>query len=61
MKYVGIVRNIIKVDYATLKVNVMKCHWIKPNIVRPNRTVHQDEHGFWLIKDTEFQSHDTEP
>ena len=61
LKYIGIVRNIIKVDYTTLKVNIMKYQWIKPNLVGSNRTMRQDEHGFWLIKDGKFQSHDTKP
>ena len=61
LKYISVVRNIIKVDYAALKVNIMKCQWIKPNLVGSNRTMRQDEHRFWLIKDGEFQSHDREP
>ena len=50
LKYVGVVRNIIKVDYTALKVNIMKCQWIKHNLVGSNRTMRRDEHGFWFKK-----------
>ena len=53
LKYVGIVRNIIQVDYDVLKVNVLSCSWIKPDVAA-NSTMKQDEHGFWLIKNDAF-------
>lgn len=32
LKYVGVLRKIIRVDYNVLQVNVMSCDWIKPNM-----------------------------
>ena len=61
LKYVGVLRNIIKVEYASVKINVMKCQWIKPNLRGPNRTMRRDDHGFWLVKDGEFQAANIEP
>lgn len=60
LQYVGIVRKIIRVSYATLRVNVMKCSWIKPNLVG-NRTIRQDPHGFWLVKKDAFQPPHEDP
>ena len=33
LMYVVVVWNIIKVAYACIKVVVMKCQWIKPNLI----------------------------
>jgi hypothetical protein len=60
LKYVGVLRNILRVDYAVLKINIMECSWIKPNLAG-NRTIFQDAHGFWLVKKDAFQSSMEEP
>lgn len=60
LKYVGILRRIIRVDYVHLKINVMECSWIKPNIAGL-RTIKQDEHGFWLIKKDAYQGGNANP
>lgn len=60
LKYVGVVRKIIRITYGTYQVNVMRCSWIKPNVVG-NRTMRQDEHGFWLVKKDAFQPRSAEP
>lgn len=60
LRYVGVLRKIIRVQYASFKVNIMKCQWIKPNLVgRP--TMRKDEHGFWLVKEGVYQGEDDEP
>lgn len=60
LKYVGVLRNIKQVDYVYMKINVMECSWIKPNVAG-NPTMRQDEHGFWLIRKGAFQSARSEP
>lgn len=54
LKYVGVLRNIIQVNYVSLKVNVMECSWIRPNVTG-NATMKTDEHGFSLVKRDAFQ------
>ena len=44
-----------------LKINVMKCQWIKPSLRGLNRTMRRDEHGSWLVKCGEFQAANIEP
>lgn len=60
LQYVGVVRGIMRLSYGTLKVNVMTCSWIRPNLVgRP--TIRKDPHGFWLVKKGAFQPPNMEP
>lgn len=60
LKYVGVLRKIMRVVYASLKMNIMKCSWVKPNLVG-NPTMRVDEHGFWLARVGVFQQEDVEP
>ena len=60
LNYVGVLQKVLRVEYASLKVNVMKCNWIKPNLVG-QATMRLDEHGFWLVKHGAFQPHSAEP
>ena len=49
LPYVGILKKIIQVTYATMTRVVMQCSWIRPNLAG-NPSVKQDEHGFWITK-----------
>ena len=49
LPYIGILKKIVVVTYITLRMTVMKCSWIRPNLGR-NPTVRQDDHGFWMVK-----------
>ena len=49
LQYVGVVKDIIEVDYGHIQYTVLKCSWIRPD-TRGNRTIRQDEHGFWSVK-----------
>lgn len=60
LKYVGILRKILQLNYVYRKVNVFECSWIKPNILG-NQTIKQDSHGFWLVKKGAFQGPRAEP
>ncbi|KAG0594744.1 hypothetical protein M758_UG105300 [Ceratodon purpureus] len=60
LKYIGVVRNILQVDYLYLKINLLVCSWIKPNVAR-NPNIKQDTHGFWLIKDGAFEGPRAKP
>ena len=60
LKYVGILRRIIQVNYVVLQINVMECSWIKPNLAG-NATIKQDESGFWMFKKGAFQGPRGEP
>ena len=60
LQYVGIVKDIFTIDYGHLKFNVLKCSWIKPDIVG-ERTIKQDRDGFWLVKHQARQSPEVEP
>ena len=60
LKYVGVLRKILQVDYVYRKINVMVCDWIKPNVAG-NATMKQDSHGFWVIKKGAFQGPRAEP
>ena len=60
LKYVWVLRNIIQVNYVYLKINVMVCSSIKPNVAG-NPTIKQDDHGFWLIRKGAYQGPREEP
>ncbi|KAG0573946.1 hypothetical protein KC19_VG223900 [Ceratodon purpureus] len=60
LKYVGVLRKIIRLDYSVIQINVMSCDCIKPNIVG-NPSMRQDPHGFWLIRTGDFQRGNSEP
>jgi hypothetical protein len=45
LKYIGVLRSIMRVHYASTKINVMKCAWVKPNVMR-SRKMKMDDHGF---------------
>ena len=49
LQYVGILKDIFRVDYGHIQYNVLKCSWIRPD-VQGNRTVREDDHGFWSVK-----------
>lgn len=60
LQYVGIVKDILRVDYVHLKFNVLRCFWIKLDLaVEP--TIRQDQDGFWLVKHRARQSPEIEP
>jgi hypothetical protein len=60
LKYVGVLRKILVVEYASRKVNVMKCAWVRPDLVG-NRKIMKDEHGFWLVKLAALREEEVEP
>ena len=49
LQYVGVIKDIFRVDYRHIFFNVFRCSWIKPNM-DGNATIREDEHGFWSIK-----------
>ena len=49
LPYVRILKKIVVVTYQTIPRTLMKCSRIRPNLAG-NRTVKQDEYGFWLVK-----------
>ncbi|KAG0594767.1 hypothetical protein M758_UG107600 [Ceratodon purpureus] len=60
LKYVGVIRKIILLDYAFKTINVLQCNWICPNTMsRP--TMRQDEHGFWMVRKDAFQAATADP
>ena len=60
LKYVGVLRRIIQVNYVYRQIIVMECSWIKPNVTG-NVTMKQDDHGFWLFRKDAFQGPRVEP
>jgi hypothetical protein len=46
---VGVLKENLVVAYFNLCVVLFCCSWILPNIWGNARTIHQDEHGFWLV------------
>jgi hypothetical protein len=60
LKYVGVLRSIIRIEYVSTKVNVMKCVWVRPDVVG-NCKIKKDEHGFWLVKLGALQEEEEEP
>jgi hypothetical protein len=60
LKYVGVLRKIMSVDFSSLKVNILKCQWYQPDLMgRP--TMRVDEYGFWKLKENTFQEVKNEP
>ena len=60
LQYVGILDNIIQLDYIVRQINVLACSWIKPNVMG-NPSMRQDSHKFTLIKHVAFQPANAEP
>ena len=50
LQYVGILKDIIDVDYGHLQYTILKCSWIRPDMQGRNRTMRVDEHGFWSVR-----------
>lgn len=60
LKYVGIVKDILQVEYGHIKYVTLKCSWIKPD-VEGTPTIRTDEHGFWSVKFAACQTPPVEP
>ena len=60
LQYIGVINDIVMVDYGHLKFNVFKCSWIKPQL-EGIRTIKQDKDGFWSVKYNTRQVPATEP
>ena len=60
LNYVGIIKDIVVVDYGIHKFTALKCSWIKPNL-HGHPTIRQDEHGFWCVKYAARQTPPVEP
>ena len=60
LDYVGIIKDIVQVDYGIHKFAALKCSWIKPNL-EGHPTIRRDEHGFWSVKYGARQSPVVEP
>ncbi len=43
--YIGVLKDILVMDYSSMWLVLFKCCWILANI-QGNATIHQDEHGF---------------
>lgn len=50
LQYVGIITDILKVNYGALKYNVLRCSWIRPDLEGPMLSMREDVHGFWSVK-----------
>ncbi len=48
LNYIGVLKEILVVDYSSLLLVLFKCSWIPTN-TQGNVTIHQDEHGFWVV------------
>ena len=60
LQYVGIIKDIVHVDYGHLDFKVLRCSWIKPDLAG-EPTIKQDRDGFWLVKYGARQSPEVEP
>jgi len=49
LNYVGVLKEILLVDYYGLCLVLFKCSWIPPNLHGNARTICQDEHRFWQV------------
>ena len=58
--YVGVVQDILKVDYGHITHNVLRCSWIKPHL-EGVRTIREDIDGFWSVKFNARQPANAEP
>jgi hypothetical protein len=48
LNYIGVLKEILVVDYAGLPMVLFTCSWIPTN-TQGNATICQDEHGFWVV------------
>jgi hypothetical protein len=48
LNYIGVLKEILVVDYACLPMVLFTCSWIPTN-TQGNATIRQDEHGFWVV------------
>jgi hypothetical protein len=48
LRYVGVLKEILVVSYATMKQILFRASWIPSNLQRV-QTIRQDQYGFWLI------------
>ena len=60
LTYVGIVHDILVVNYGIREYNVLKCSWIRPNL-EGAPTIRRDAHGFWSVKYNARQRQEVEP
>ena len=60
LQYVGVIKDIFRVDYGHIFFNIFRCPWMKPNM-DGNATIREDEHGFWSVKFNTRQPADLEP
>lgn len=60
LQYVGIINDIVQVDYGHIKFQVFKCSWIRPHL-EGIPTIKQDVDGFWSVKYNARQVPATEP
>ena len=60
LQYVGVIKDIFRVDYEHIFFNLFRCSWIKPNM-DGNATIREDEHGFWSTKFNTRQPAGLEP
>ena len=60
LQYVGVIKDIVRVEYGHIQWTTLKCSWIRPNL-EGTRTIKRDEHGFWLVKFNARQSPPVEP
>ena len=49
LQYVGIIHEILKVEYGHIPFILLKCSWIKPHL-EGAPTIRVDEDGFWSVK-----------
>jgi hypothetical protein len=50
LKWVGVLKHIFVVQYAAHKRTIMRCAWVRPNLMGQARTMKRDLHGFWTVK-----------
>ena len=59
LQYVGVIKDIFRVDYGHIFFNVFRCSWIKPNM-GGNASIREDKHGL-LVKFNARQPTGLEP
>ena len=60
LQYVGIINEILKIEYGHISFNVLNCSWIKPHL-EGIPTMRVDEDGFWSVKFNARQTPPVEP
>ena len=60
LKYIGILKDKLQVEYGHLKYVVLKCSWIRPDLEGAS-TIREDSHGFWSVKYDARQATSMEP